>query len=290
MSSTHSCSGHRHNLRREESPTETAGIQDAYRSELSRRLERLRGVLRTTISENDALGLGDPERRNVEEPDSGPNIDPRDEFEFTQVAMKQTEFGRQLAEWLNEGVLEKVGEDVVRRGEHYTGIYVRAAYEKGVEFGTSELVAAGVDASEEAAEALMERPIHVDSLEQLYTRNYQGLQDITEDIDRSLSRILSEGFASGWNPRKTADRITEEVRDIQHSRARALARTETMNAHNSAAIRRYEDTGVDEVEILTHKPCELCERIESRGPYAVTEAHGLIPAHPNCVCTVVPAV
>jgi len=290
MSSTHSCSSHRHNLRREESPAQTESLQEAYRKELARRLDRLRGVLRTTISENDALEIGDPERRNVDEPDSGPNIDPRDGFEFTTAVGKQAAFNEQLNEWLDEGVLEKTGEDLVQQGEHYTSIYAEAAYENGVDFGTEEMLNADVEVSEEDVEALMGRPIHQDTLEEIYTRNYQGLQDITEDIDRSLSRLLSEGLANGWNPRKTADRVTAEVRDIQHSRARALARTETMHAHNTGALSRYEGSGVTEVEILTHQPCELCQRIEARGPYAVSEAHGLIPAHPNCVCTVVPAV
>ena len=35
--------------------------------------------------------------------------------------------------------------------------------------------------------------------------------------------------------------------------------------------------------------CIVCEEISEEGPYTLAEAQGLIPAHPNCRCTFVPA-
>jgi hypothetical protein len=36
--------------------------------------------------------------------------------------------------------------------------------------------------------------------------------------------------------------------------------------------------------------CDECDDIAAAGPYSLDEAEDLIPAHPNCRCTFVPAV
>lgn len=38
-----------------------------------------------------------------------------------------------------------------------------------------------------------------------------------------------------------------------------------------------------------NKVCAICERISKGGPYSINKARALIPAHPNCRCTFVPA-
>lgn len=298
MASTHTGHHHRSNIRVESSPADIEDVQVQYRKELARRFRKLRGVLRTTISENDALELGDPERRNVEEPESGPDITPVDDFTFEQSAGKLIKFNEQLQEWLDEGILEEMPMNLVRDGEHYTGIYAEAAYERGLEFGTEQLINAGIEKvpeenvklDEQEARKLMGRPIHKDTLAQIYSRNYRQLEDITQAIDQQLSDILTDALRKGWNPRETADEINREIREIQRTRGRLIARTETMNAHNRAALKRYQGSGVTKVEILTHNPCEQCQRIEQRDPYVIEEGMRIVPAHPNCVCTYAPIV
>jgi SPP1 gp7 family putative phage head morphogenesis protein len=277
----------RSNVRREESPAETEGIQDEYRRDLARRIRKLRGVLRETIVENDALGIkGGYETRLNDEDD----ISSREEFDFEQAPPKQVEFRKQLREWIDEGILEPTDIEEIEEGRHYTAIYIDSAYAQGMAFANGLLIQKDVDVPDEDFQTVVSRPIHASTLETLYSRNYEGLEDITEDMDRSISRILTEGFRKGWGTRKLADEITKEVRDIQHTRARALARTEVMNAHNEGTLNRYDSFGVEQVEILTHTPCPICQRIEDGDPYTVSEATGLIPAHPNCVCTWAPIV
>lgn len=269
--------------RREESPSETEGIQSAYRTDLEGRLRELRSVIRETISENDALRLG--ERYNQDEPD------PKEDFEEDTRTGKQLAFFNQLQEWIEDGFLEPVNHNQIINGRHYTAVYADMAYQEGVGYADGLLRRRGGDPPDEDVVDVVGRPIHIGELEEIYTRNYKGLTDISEDAGQSVSEVLTRGLAEGYNPRRMADEMTKEVRDIQKSRARVIARTETLNAHNSASLQRYEEFGIDRVNIITHTPCPICEHIEQEDPYKLENAPRLpLDSHPNCVCTYGPVV
>jgi SPP1 gp7 family putative phage head morphogenesis protein len=282
----------RHNVDRESGPTDTQGLQREYRVEVDRRFRKLRGVLRQTIDTHDALGLRN--RTNaVARQHAAEDIEPRDRFPFRNRAGKELAFQNQLREWLDEGVLKVVGEDTIEAGEHWSGTYVRSSSKEGIRWANQQLRDRGVSLDDGASlDVIFDRPIHTDELERLYTRNFEALQDITEDLDQTLSRELTRGLLDGENPRTIADRLTQETRTIQRTRARTLARTETLRAHNAGAGRRYQEMGVQRVEILTHDPCPICQAIAADGPYPVREAHQLVPSrtHPRCVCSVAPVV
>ena len=273
---------------REESPTNTEHLQDIYRQELAARFERLRGVLEETIVENDALDIGDGATTRIQEEH---DIEAREDFEFEQNPVKQVEFRNQLQEWIDEGILEPVSDEEARDGEHYTAFFVQTGYAEGLRFADEQLIERGREITTvEDPQTLLSRPIHRDELEVIYTRNYQNLKDITEDIDRSVSQVLAQAIRDGWGTRKTGDAISNEVDIIQNTRGKTFARTEMLHAHNTGAINRYDEFGIEQVEILTHTPCPICVQIESGDPYSLSEARGLVPAHPNCVCTVAPIV
>lgn len=62
-------------------------------------------------------------------------------------------------------------------------------------------------------------------------------------------------------------------------------------ARIAAAQRRVER--LRRVDIATagdERVCEICEGLESDGPYTINEARSLIPAHANCRCAFVPAI
>lgn len=274
---------HRHNVRREDSPALADAIQDEYRREIFRRFKELRGVLRGTVVDNDAL--------NIKGGRTNDDVEEREDFEFEQNPAKQVAFRNQVREWLDEAILEPMSIEEVEEGNHYTAVYVDAAYAKGIDFGGQMLVDRGSSVPDTPATELISAPIHISELEEIYTRNFEGLEDITEDIDRQISSTLTEALRKGWGTNKTANRMTEEVRDIQHSRAKTLVRTEMLNSHNTGALKRYEQHGVEEVEILTHTPCPICREIELNDPYPVSEAPRLpLDTHPNCVCTYAPIV
>jgi hypothetical protein len=70
-----------------------------------------------------------------------------------------------------------------------------------------------------------------------------------------------------------------------------LARTELAHIQTQAARQRYEDTGIEYVEIWADKDerrCEVCGKLHQKR-YPVG-AQIPIPAHPRCRCTIVPVV
>lgn len=268
---------------RESTPAGVEQLQEEYRRAFARRFKQFIDVLEISFEENDAFQLDT--RVNA-------NIDPANQHEFKERVPKQIRFRERIQRWIDEGILEPKTPEQVKNSQHYTAIYVDAAYAQGVSFAEGIMVDRGVSMAREEAATAMGRPIHIRELETVYARNYRGLEGITDDIDRSLSRIFLTALREGWGSSQTATEITNEVESIQHTRARTMARTEIMNAHNSAAARRYQESGIQEVEVLTHNPCSICRALAANDPYPVEQAVGMIPGqtHPNCVCTIAPIV
>lgn len=218
------------------------------------------------------------------------DFDPEDlvgrDFQFTELARKHEEFMAWLRAQQEAGLLEVIGRD--------DNPYVHSAYERGWKnAGTwmePDLVAPDVTAA-------LQRPVHQDKLQLLYSRNYEALVGITEDVSREISRELANGLAEGIHPDEMAGRITDRIDKIGKTRATTLARTEVMYAHNEATITTYEramgDVEVDVVaEVSTAQDmhvCSICapwhgetmslEDARTEGP----------PFHPRCRCIVIPS-
>lgn len=286
MSTTKHSHDHRHNVERERGPAPTVeAIQNDFRVEVERRFRKFRGVLRESIVYNRILH-DIPSRVNQDEPE----MEPVNDYDFEQLAPRQVAFQDQIDKWIEEGILHRMPQTDVEDGQHYTSIYATAAYEAGIVWAGEKLEEEGIEVPEQEAAALLSRPIHEDTLEVLYTRTYDNLEGITNDMDQQISQILTRGIIDGENARDLGDQITAEVRDIQRSRGRALARTEVMNAHAESTLNRLDEFNVGEVVLLVHTPCPICAEIKSNEPYSISAARGMIPAHPNCVCSWAPHI
>lgn len=114
--------------------------------------------------------------------------------------------------------------------------------------------------------------------------------DNTEDLAATLNEKLIECVVGG---KKTSD-LKKALMDrfnVSFSRADALARTELAHIQTQAARQRYEDTGIEYVEIWADKDerrCEVCGKLHQKR-YPVG-AKMPIPAHPRCRCTIIPVV
>lgn len=118
----------------------------------------------------------------------------------------------------------------------------------------------------------------------------QRIWENTELLAETLNEELIHCVATG---KKTSDlkNILQERFAVSYSRADMLVRTELAHIQTQAAQKRYEDYGVQEVEIWADKDerrCDICGDLhEKRYPMG---AQVPIPAHPNCRCCVVPVV
>lgn len=114
--------------------------------------------------------------------------------------------------------------------------------------------------------------------------------DNTEDLAATLNEKLIECVVGG---KKTSD-LKKALMDrfnVSFSRADALARTELAHIQTQAARQRYEDTGIEYVEIWAdedERRCEVCGKLHQKR-YPVG-AKMPIPAHPRCRCTIIPVV
>ena len=270
---------HRTNAQRQD-PTQTTGIRRSYGAALYRRFRSLKGLIRETIVDNDALRLG--QRYNAR---------PRDDFHFEQNDRKQSAFMRWLRRAMDDEVLEPAGDDAIQNGQHWTATYIRDASRRGIKNANAEL-----DADVATVEAVFRAPVHRETIRSLFLRNYSALEGITSAVDREISRVLAQGFVEGVGPRDLASRINERVDSVGITRARTLARTEVVRASNLATLDRLESMGVDEVtaevEILTaqdRRVCSRCRALEG-DVYPIDEARGILPIHPRCRCTWLPVV
>lgn len=262
-----------------------ATTQDAFRKEIEKRLREVRGAIRKTIVDNDFLRIQDQEPRK---PRDLVNLDPGERFEF-DVDNDVEAFNRWLGGALEDGFVQSVDRDELMDGRHWTSVHVDSGYEEGLKWSNVRAKDAGVLDSTESIATTLKRPVHRDTLETLYGRTFEQVDGFAVDAKRDINRILTEKVAEGVNARKIGDVLTQEVRSMQRSRGRAIARTEVMNAFTQATGNRYKEFGVKWVDILTYDPCPQCQAYAESGPHKVEEASATLPLHPNCVCSMAPA-
>jgi SPP1 gp7 family putative phage head morphogenesis protein len=266
-------------------PTRTVILRRRYEADMVRRFRDLEKVIRQAIGADDALGL---EANKVAPP-------PR--FDFKRDPEKVSAFIDWLRRSHQDGILE------LRRGTAqrsapgaWQDIYIQSAYQKGLQQAASQMRKAGARVDQSFVDAAFLRPVHADRVGLIYTRAYTDLKGITDAMDAGISRVLAQGIAEGVEPMEMARRIVDRVEGIGIARARTLARTEIIGSHAAATLNSFKEAGLEGVNVLAefatagdNKVCERCAALEGK-LYLIEEAEGLIPVHPNCRCTFIPAV
>ncbi len=267
-------------------PTRTKTLRAKFESDVNKRFRSLKGDVRETVEDLDVLNLGSQMAIN-RAPDP-------DDYQFLSDSEKRQRYQAWLREQIDTGVLEQADGRDVRNGDHWTGLYVRRGYEKGVTDTGSNLRQEGVDVDQ--LEDVFNIPIHSSKIEMIYTRAYDGLEGITQEMDTQISRELSSALSEGKNPRDAARAINDRVDAVGINRARMLSQTEIIHAHAEGSLDRLKSEGFEEVEVevehLTAGDGLVCPKCASLGGrvYTIKEARGLIPVHPNCRCTFKPSV
>lgn len=98
------------------------------------------------------------------------------------------------------------------------------------------------------ADSAFNQPIHADRVGMLYTRAFTDLEGITSTMDAQVSDVLSQGLIDGRNGEDLAREVINRVTGLTSTegqrrrgisamqRARTLARTELILAHQQAAL------------------------------------------------------
>lgn len=279
-------------------PTGTKGVRMEFEKKLISKFKRIKALINQAIVQNDVLGLkknilGDSARSIITDAAAPP---PK-AFAFSRSAEKVDQFMAWLRAAEDEEILQIMpGANVASSARNaWTNTYIDTAYQKGIRDAGAKLKKGGASVADSWVRNAFNRPIHADRLGLAYTRTFTDLNGITQAMDQQISRILAQGIGEGRGPIDIARDLAERVDKIGIARAKVLARTEVVDAHAQATLNAFEEAGIEGVEVEAEvingsDPCPICEDLAAGGPYTISEARGLIPAHPQCVCAWNPKV
>lgn len=269
-------------------PTRTTTLQNAFIAEMNRRFTRLKKEIVELVLRNDTFGL-DPNKISIFR-DLGPG-----ELRFATDAVKLAEFDEWLTERIDDGVLIAAA-----NGDQFTDVYIGNAYDRGTKRARTELEKQGFFASagvgtpiSDVFNIALSGPVRADRVALLFTRTFNEVTGLTDDMKNRMRRTLAEGIATGSNPREVARLLANDI-NISRRKAIVIARTEIVRAHHSGNMAELRAAGVEGIQIFAEwttagddRVCPDCDGMAGR-VLTIQEAEVAIPLHPQCRCVAVP--
>jgi SPP1 gp7 family putative phage head morphogenesis protein len=259
-------------------PTGTAPLVRRWDAELGRRFARVSRVVRQAVVGEDALGVGDDaKKRAAAMAVGGDQQRAAKVLDLIRAATQSEILGSPgyAGSWQNKYVAQAVTKGV------------RDAYDLMRRAGRDVTLTLTIDA--DVGRAAQRRADFVAQ------RSYDELAGIDADMAASMQEIIQQGLLDGLSPQQIARQLDQEL-DIGRTRARVLARTETIAAHADASLDSYEEAGVGgvtaDVEFATagdDAVCPQCQELSGE-TYSIDEARDVIPVHPNCRCAWLPVI
>lgn len=211
---------------------------------------------------------------------------------------RHQEFMDWLREQINSNILEvsKTASSAPQRRSPWQDLYIRASYRRGMDGAAKAMRSGGVDVAPSWVDAAFRRPFHADRVALAYVKAYSELEGVTTAMEKRISSSLATSMAQGWGAKETAKALAKAVDGIGITRAKLIARTETISAHAEATLNSYEDAGLAGVNVLSEftnaRDNRVCPRCDELGgtTYTISEARGIIPVHPNCRCSWTPYI
>jgi SPP1 gp7 family putative phage head morphogenesis protein len=288
-------------------PTHTIGIRTRWLNETDRRFNELKRSITETIKKNDALRL--EERNEGETGRQGRGV--QGLLGSLQAALQAAQafvFTRDdqainaMMAWLREEEKNNVLEIHQRPdpitgdfGEPWTNTYVRSSYSKGLAQANAELAAAGAAGVKQTVQAAFNQPFHIDRLRLVYTRVFTDLEGVTATMNAAIRRELTTGMLEGIGPTEMAKRINDRVDKIGVTRAKLIARTEAVLAHNQASLGEYERASAiigEEVLVkwVTAGGNVRPKHVTRRGEIFTQAGYASRIGEPNCRCSGTPYI
>jgi len=214
-------------------PTKTLVIRNRAAREIDVRFNRLKKFVRDSIFVGGLV-------TNV--------VSPR-QYEFLRDTEKIKEFNRWLQIEIDKEILG-IAEGSIQPENYWLNVHVGQGYERGArkariiaERGIKSLV--GIPDYSPFANVA-----HIDRAELLYTRVFNDMKGLTDTMKGQMNRVLSNGMLLGQNPKVVAKDMVDRIDKIGITRAKLIARTEIVEAHNQAHVLEggliAKETGVKE--------------------------------------------
>ncbi len=265
-------------------PTRTGLLRRTFRKHLEHQFGLLKGQVVKHLIVEQALG-----------PLTGNALS-----EFASDPANVEAFKQWLQQLLGEYLLSRTEEELWNE-------YIQQGYKKGAgrafdDFNTAKREDLGYTPSQEQfLQESFAHPVSVDKVKLLAGRSYDELKNVTSDMSNKMTRGLTDGLVQGKSPREIARDLAKQV-GISKDRALLVARTEIIRAHAEGQLMALEKLGVEEVGVAVEwstsgvgttrkgypSPCHICAPLKGI-VLKLSEAAGMIPRHPNCMCSWVPA-
>ena len=269
-------------------PTRTGLIRRAFEAEIYKRFRWLKGEILRAVDAKDGFDLRTKSVRNAR-------------FGFESDTRKIGEFGDWFQKKIDTGV---IGGTV---GDSWSDRYIQDGYEKGAGRAFTDVrkpALASKNGSvsdffngsrDEFLRSSFGAPETIEKLNGLVSRTFMDLKGATNVMADQVRRELADGLVRGQGPREIARRMTNRIDKIGRTRANIIARTEIIRAHSEGQLDAMEKLDVVEVGVMVEwstagddRVCQLCQPLEAV-VMKIAEARGIIPRHPQCRCTWIPA-
>lgn len=282
-------------------PTRTTVLRNRATVESNRRFKELIGKIKRLVVTEDVFGLNEI-HTFVEPGERG--------YQFLSNAQKVEEFRKWLEEQIEKGIItvEDLGQSGPAYFKTWWGKYVTDSYKRGRTRAQSELEKSGYDVS--FTDLFV--PLQIDALALVYIRAYSELKGITSQMSQLISRVLAQGLADGDGAKVLAKKLVSVINGagvgdlgITDSlgrfipamrRAEIMVRTELIRAHHLAMVNEFRNWKIDGVYIIAEwrtagdtRVCSICAANEGKR-FTLDEVEGMIPAHPQCRCCILPIV
>lgn len=280
-------------------PTRTKTIRDQYARQVRKRYRAVARAVRDLVNSgylDSVLEANQPGDRPSPLPVPDAPIPRTPDYDFPTGSGGGRQAQNAFSQWLRDTQNAVVLGGGNAGDARWTDDYVRYAHGRGVVHGNHRLRNAGFDVPDVELRDAFRTPIHRDTLEQFYQRQFSLLQGVNESMDAEISRILSDGVLAGENPRVIGREMSNTVQNIGIRRGNLIARTEVIHGYNEASLNRYEQILGSEgeleavVEFQTAGDSRVCPQCQTLAGsiYTVQDARNVIPVHPACRCTWIP--
>lgn len=283
-----SCGAHRSPfvLAQQVDPTRTKTLRDRFVADMTRRFRTVSRLTRESIVDNDCFGLKN--QPVVLQEAAG--------YQQFALGSDQEKINAFMA-WLL-GVIQ----ESIFNPEGWTNDYIDSAYKQGIRRARQEMRKEGVELPSyenqfvDEVSVIFGNPEHVEKVTIAYNKVISELDGVTSAMSQQISRALAEGLISGWNPEKIAREVIDRVDKVGITRARMIARTETIRAHHLATIQEYKNAELRDIKIQAEfntagdgRVCVICQGLNGR-IFPIEQVWFIIPVHPNCRCICLPVV
>jgi hypothetical protein len=288
-------------------PTRTLTLRSTFARKMRSRAKKVQSAIQQSIVDRDCFGLTLTNQQDVDIAGVG-------QFDFPRNSEKVSAF----QEWLKNnmrGVLIDMSNLQNLPELAWTSRYILDAYQRGIKRARTELRRKGysIPSVEESGdvETIIRNPVHSDSLDNMYQRTINEVENAINNFIGLVGRVLFECLQKNLGPREIMDKINglfdgENRRELGLTliignfvnffrRLDMITRTEIVRTINESALSEYKYWEVDQVELLAEwvtaqddRVCPYCHSMSQGGPYNLSEAAGLIPAHSFCRCFWVP--